>query len=113
MICTSTIPCLSSGFAKGNEIMSLFVLFPAFLKVWLFSKMGGQTLHQSSQTRMLLVNFSKVQQLSNNFQRSAAILTKKVRTNLTAETYRRLSQKKTFVFVEKNCGFMTVFWGQR
>ena len=39
MICTSVIPCLSSGLAKNDKIMSVFVLFPGFLailKVWLF-----------------------------------------------------------------------------
>ena len=30
MICTSVIPCLSSGLAKSNKIMSVFVLFPGF-----------------------------------------------------------------------------------
>ena len=54
MICTSLIPCLSSGLAKNNKIMSTFVLFSSFffviLKVWLFFENGGQILHQSSQT---------------------------------------------------------------
>ena len=27
MICTSLIPCLSSGLAKNDKIMSMFVLF--------------------------------------------------------------------------------------
>ena len=53
MICTSVVPCLSSGLAKNNKIMSMFVqlsgLFFAVFKVWLFSKTGRQTLHQSSQ----------------------------------------------------------------
>ena len=30
MICTSVIPCLSSGLAKNDKIMSVFVLFPGF-----------------------------------------------------------------------------------
>ena len=52
MIYTSVVPCLSSGLAKNNKIMSMFVqlsrLF-AFFKVWLFFENGEQTLHQSSQ----------------------------------------------------------------
>ena len=39
MICTSVVPCLSSGLAKNNKIMSMFVqlsqIFSVF-KVWLF-----------------------------------------------------------------------------
>ena len=53
MICTSVVPCLSSGLAKNNKIMSMFVqlswLFWPFLRFGFFSKMGRQTLHQSSQ----------------------------------------------------------------
>ena len=30
MICTNVIPCLSSGLAKNDKIMSMFVLFPGF-----------------------------------------------------------------------------------
>ena len=30
MICTSVIPRLSSGLAKNDKIMSVFVLFPGF-----------------------------------------------------------------------------------
>ena len=45
MICTSVIPCLSTGLAKNDTIMSIvcliFPFFLAILKVWLFSKMGG------------------------------------------------------------------------
>ena len=54
MLCTSVIPCLSSGLAKNNKIMSIFLLFSRlfgnFESLAFFSKMGGQTLHQSSQT---------------------------------------------------------------
>ena len=28
MICTSVVPCLSTGLAKNDKIMSMFVLFP-------------------------------------------------------------------------------------
>ena len=27
MICTNVVPCLSSGLAKNNKMMSMFVLF--------------------------------------------------------------------------------------
>ena len=54
MICTSVIPCLSSDLAKNDRVMSMFVLFPGFFGHFeilaFFSKIGGQTLHQSSQT---------------------------------------------------------------
>ena len=54
MICTSVVPCLSTGLAKNDKIMSMFVLFSRlsghFESLAFFSKMGGQTLHQSSQT---------------------------------------------------------------
>ena len=54
MICTSVIPCLSSDLAKNDKVMSMFVLFPGFFghfeSLGVFSKIGGQTLHQSCQT---------------------------------------------------------------
>ena len=53
MICTSVVPCLSRGLAKNNKMTSMFVLFSRlfchFKSLAFFSKMGGQTLHQSSQ----------------------------------------------------------------
>ena len=54
MICTSVVPCLSSGLAKNKKIMSKSVLFPGFFgdfESLAFFENGGQTLHQSSQTR--------------------------------------------------------------
>ena len=69
MICTSVIPCLSTGLAKNDTIMSMFVLFfwlfifghyerLAFFPKWRGGGGGGgrQTLHQSSQ-HDILVNF--------------------------------------------------------
>ena len=54
MICTGVAQCLSTGLAKNDKIMSIFVLFSQlfghFESLAFFSKMGGQTLHQSSQT---------------------------------------------------------------
>ena len=52
-MCTSVIPCLPSGLATSNNIMSMFVLFSwlfGYFESLVFSKMVGQTLHQNSQT---------------------------------------------------------------
>ena len=59
---------------------------------------------------MFLVKFSKVQQLTI-FQKRAAILTKKIRTSLTADTDRFCIV--LYAFVEKIGAFWTVFWGQK
>ena len=53
MMCTSVIPCLPSGLAKSNNIMSMFVLFSwlvGYFESLFVSKMVGPTLHQSNQT---------------------------------------------------------------
>ena len=53
MICTSVVPCLSTGLAKNDKnYVNVCPIFPAF---WPFFQKwggggGGQTLHQSSQT---------------------------------------------------------------
>ena len=68
MICTGVIPCLSSGLAKNNKIMSMFVLFSQLfghLKVCFFLENGGggvQNLTPKQSNRIFLVNFSKLQQ---------------------------------------------------
>ena len=53
MICASVVPCLSSGLAKNNKMMSMFVLFSwsfcNFESLAFFPKMLGSPLHQSSQ----------------------------------------------------------------
>ena len=72
MICTTVIPYLSRGLGKNNKIMSMFVLFSRlfghFESLALFRKWGTNlALKQSN--KMFLVNFSKVQQLSNLFQK--------------------------------------------
>ena len=78
MICTSVIPCLSSGLAKNNKIMFMFVLWLfghfeslAFLRKW------GDRSYTKVIKQHILLNFSKVRQLSNNVSKSAVILTKK------------------------------------
>ena len=55
MICTSVVPCLSSGLAKNNKIMSMFVNFPGFFavfKVWLFFENGETNLVPKQSSRM-------------------------------------------------------------
>ena len=59
MICISVMPCLSTGLAKNDKIMSMFVLFSrllAILKVWLFSKMGDKP-YTKAVKHDILVNF--------------------------------------------------------
>ena len=59
MICTSVVPsgvpCLSSGLAKNNKIMSMFVqlsrLFAVF-KVWLFFENRETNLTPKQSSRM-------------------------------------------------------------
>ena len=80
MICTSVVPCLSSGLAKCNKIMSYFSSFFRHFGIFSFFENGrgggGTNLTQKQPNGVFLVNFSKVQQLSNNFSKNAAILTK-------------------------------------
>ena len=54
----------------------------------------------------ILVNIPNGQQLSNNFSKKSSNFDSKVRTNLTADTYRRLSQQKTMFFWEKIVAFL-------
>ena len=60
MICTSVIPCLSSGLAKNDKIMSVFVLFPGFFghfeSLAFFSKIGDKP-HTKAVKPDILVNF--------------------------------------------------------
>ena len=44
MICTSVIPCLSSGLAKNDKVFVLFPGFLAILKVWRFFQKYGTNL---------------------------------------------------------------------
>ena len=76
MICTNVIPCLSSGLAKNNKIMPMFVPFSLlflghFESLVLFSRMGTNLTPKQSISpffsQVFLVNFSKVQGLTNNF----------------------------------------------
>ena len=81
MICTSIITCLSSGLAKNNKIMSMFVLFSLlfghFESLAFFSKMGGRTLQQSSRIGRFSQYFKDTACKVTIFQKSAATFTKK------------------------------------
>ena len=80
MICTSVVPCLSSGLAKNNKIMSMFVQLSRLFsvsKVWLFFENGETNLHQSSQAGCFLSIFIRYNNKITIFQKSGAILTTK------------------------------------
>ena len=61
MIGTSVIPCLSSGLAKTNKIMPMFVLFSRLLgdfeSLTFFFKNGGTNLTSKQSNRIFLFNF--------------------------------------------------------
>ena len=60
MICTSVVPCLSSGLAKNNKIMSMFVQLPGFFavfKVWFFFRKWGDKPYTKAVKQDVLVNF--------------------------------------------------------
>ena len=116
MICTCVVPCLFSGLAKNNKIMSMFVLFSRiswpFVKFGFFPNIGGENLSPKQSNRTFSINFSKMQQLSDTFLRKSGYFDKTSEgKQVTAGTYRGLSQQK-LCFVEKIFNF-TVFWGQR
>ena len=63
MTYTSVVLSLSSGLAKNNKIMSMFVLFCRLF--WLFRKFGffpkqGEKPYTKAVNRIFLVNFLKV-----------------------------------------------------
>ena len=60
MICTSVVPCLSSGLAKITKLCPCLSNFPgifAVFKVWLFFENGETNLTPKQSSRMFLVNF--------------------------------------------------------
>ena len=62
MIRASVIPCLSSGLAKNNKIMSMFVFFSGFLailKIWLFFENRGTKLTPKQSYRMFSIIFQR------------------------------------------------------
>ena len=75
MICTSVVPCLSSGFAKINKIISMFVLFfPIFehfeSSAVFLSKNEGDKPHTKAVKQDVCSQFLKVQQLSQFFKKA-------------------------------------------
>ena len=60
MICTSVVPCLSTGLAKNDKIMSMFVLFSRLLdhfeSLAFFSKRGDKP-YTKAVKRDILVKF--------------------------------------------------------
>ena len=70
MICISVMRCLSNGLAKSNKIMSMFVLFYRLFGHFESSGLFFRKPYNKEVKQMFLVNFSKVQQLSNNFSKT-------------------------------------------
>ena len=80
MICPIKIPCLSTGLAKNDKIMSMFVLFSRLfghLKVWLFFENGGTNLTPKQSNMVFWSNFERYNNKVAIFQKSPAILTEK------------------------------------
>ena len=80
MICTSVAPCLSTGLAKNDKIMSMFVLFSrlfghfeslAFFQKW------GTNLTPKQSNMIFWSNFERYNNKVAIFQKSPAILTEK------------------------------------
>ena len=62
MICTSVVPCLSTGLAKNDKIMSCLSYFPGFLailKVWPFFENGGTNLTPKQSNMIFWSNFER------------------------------------------------------
>ena len=65
MICTSVIPCLSTGLAKNDKIMSMFAyisgFFGHFERLAFFAKWGDKP-YTKAVRHDIFVNFLKIQQ---------------------------------------------------
>ena len=60
MICTSVVPCLSSGLAKITKLCPCLSNFPGFFavfKVWLFIRKWGDKPYTKAVKQDVLVNF--------------------------------------------------------
>ena len=61
MICTGVVPCLSTGLAKNDKIMSMFVLFSRlfghFESLAFFRKWGGGKPYTKAVKHDILVKF--------------------------------------------------------
>ena len=77
----------------------MFVIFSRlyghFKSLASFRKWRGQTLHQAVKSNAL-VNFAKLQILSNNFSKKCSYFDEKARTNMEADTYATLYQLKSY-----------------
>ena len=99
---TKLCPCLSYFHGSFGHFESL-----AFFRTW------GDKPYTTAVKHNILVKFWK--KWCNKvtiFQKSPAILTKKMRTKLTVDNYRSFFNKK-LLRCGKIVGFWTVFWGQR
>ena len=80
MICTSVVPCLSTGLAKMIKLCQCLSYFPGFLailKVWLFFENGGTNLTPKQSNLIFWSNFERYNSKVAIFQKSPAILTEK------------------------------------
>ena len=81
MICTNVIPCLSSGLAKNDKIMSMFVLFPGFFghfeSLAFFFENGGTNLTPKQSNLIFYSIFERYNNKVTIFKKSLAVLTKK------------------------------------
>ena len=81
MICTSVVPCLSTGLAKNDKIMSMFVLFSRlfwpFWKFGFFFENGGTNLTPKQSNMIFWSNFERYNNKVAIFQKSPAILIEK------------------------------------
>ena len=113
MICTRVVPFLSSGLAKNNKLMSIFVLFSRlfghFESLAFFSKMGNKP-YTKPVKHDVLVNFSKIKQVAI-FQK-ARVFWLNSRDKLIADANRRLFNKET-MFLFKKCDFLDCFLGTK
>ena len=81
MICTSVVPCVSTGLAKNDKIMSMFVLFSRlsghFESLAFFFENGGTNLTPKQSSMIFWSNFERYNNKVAIFQKSPAILTEK------------------------------------
>ena len=72
MICTSVMPCLSSGLAKNNKIMSMFVLFSLLFSHFeslAFFESGGDKPYTKAVKQDIFSQFFKGSTICNNYSK--------------------------------------------
>ena len=80
MICTGVVPCLSTGLAKNDKIMSMFVLFSRLsghFESLAFFENRGTNLTPKQSNIIVWSNFERYNNKVAIFQKSPAILTEK------------------------------------